>query len=559
MSGFAVDAGGLSPNGCEAMQQQQRSFVWALLVATLALGGCTDPTQPPPPPVVSFPDMGSLSADSGKGSFRFGAASAATQIEDQNIHTDWYVFTQPEKDGGLGNHEFIGDAVKGFSRALEDVELIKKLELDSYRFSISWARIEPQRDQIDESAIQHYSDLIDALIAAGIKPMVTLHHFSNPVWIDDPRDIECKSGPSDSNLCGLGHPQGGPLVIQEMTQHAKRMAERFGDRVDDWGTLNEPVNYLLAAQGLAVFPPGKQKLFKLLDEFMPAMRDYLTAHAGMYAAIKEADTVDADKDGVAASVGLSLSIAEWVASSQNEVSEEPLHLNARDNTEYTFHYLIPDAIETGLFDSDLDGTGDTEIPGLKGTTDWLGVQYYFRTGVTGGGLIPVLEVTPCFANFDLGSCVAPLDRSFCVPQMGYEFNPGGLLPLLKKFSARYPDLPLLVSEAGIATDVGERRAENVVRLLEQIADAIAEGVDVRGYYHWSLSDNFEWAEGYEPRFGLYHVDYGSYERTPTLGADVLTAIAESRKLSSQQRSQYGGLGPMTPTPKLHPDATYCNQ
>jgi len=521
--------------------------------------GCGESAEGPPPPApIEFSDIDSLSSSAGKGSFRFGAASAATQIEDKNIHTDWYVFTQPVADGGLGNGEFVGDAVQGFTRALQDVDLVRELNLDSYRFSISWARIEPQRDMIDEEAIKHYSDLIDALLAAGIKPMVTLHHFSNPVWIDDPRDIACSNGPSDTNLCGLGHPQGAALVIEEMKQHAKLMAARFGDRVDDWGTLNEPVNYLLASQGLAVFPPGKQKLFKLLDEFMPVMRDYLAAHAQMYAAIKEADTTDADKDGIAASVGMSLSVAEWVASSQNELSQDPLDLAARDNTEYTFHYLVPDALLSGMFDSDLDGVGDTEIPGLKGTVDWLGVQYYFRTGVTGGGLIPVLEVTPCIGNFDLGACVLPLDRSFCVPQMGYEFNPGGLLPILEKFSARYPKLPLLVSEAGIATEVGTRRAENIVRMLEQIAGAIDNGVDVRGYYYWSLTDNFEWAEGYEPRFGLYHVDYDSYARSPTEGADVLAAIAAARKLSSEQRARYGGNGPMTAEPALHPEAIHCN-
>ncbi len=209
---------------------------------------------------IELPAMGSLSADSGNGSFRFGAASAATQIEDQNTNTDWYVYTQPKADGGLGNGTFVGDAAKGYEKAIADVELLKAMHLDSYRFSIEWARIEPKRDQIDEAALQHYSDFIDALIAAGIKPMITVHHFSNPVWVDDPRDKDCANGPTDDNLCGLGHPQGGPMVIEEMAEHAKLLAERFGDRVDEWGTVNEPVNYLLAAYGIGYFPPGKQSI-----------------------------------------------------------------------------------------------------------------------------------------------------------------------------------------------------------------------------------------------------------------------------------------------------------
>ncbi len=125
--------------------------------------------------------MGSISQPSGKGGFRFGVATAATQIEDQDTNTDWYVFTEPSANGGLGNGAaFVGDAVHGYSLALDDVKLLQALHVDSYRFSIEWARVEPTRGVFDEAALQHYDDLINALVAAGIKPLVTLHHFSNP-------------------------------------------------------------------------------------------------------------------------------------------------------------------------------------------------------------------------------------------------------------------------------------------------------------------------------------------------------------------------------------------
>jgi len=496
---------------------------------------------------IAYPPAGSLSAESGAGSFRFGAASAATQIEDMNTNTDWYVFTLPEDQGGLGEGSaFVGDASMGYTMAVDDIQLLRDMHLDSYRFSIEWARIEPQRDVIDEAALQHYSDFIDALIAAGIEPMITIHHFSNPVWVDDPRAISCADGPTDENLCGLGHPTGGPQVIEEMAEHARLLAERFGDRVDEWGTLNEPVNYLLASYGIGTFPPGKSGLFDLLDEFIPVVRDYLAAHAAMYAAIKEADTIDADGDGIAASVGLTLSVADWVPAESNYPSEDPIDVAARDRVVYVYHHLVPDSLRAGTFDSDLDGTPDEDHPDWAGTIDWLGVQYYFRTGVTGhNGLIPVLDLTPCFGGFDFGSCIAANDPSFCVPAMRYEYYAPGLYTVLADFGERWPDLPLIVSEGGIATEVGARRAENVVRTLEQIERARAGGVDVRGYYHWSLFDNFEWAEGFEPRFGLYRVDYSDYSRTPTLGADVLGKIAGARTVTVEQRQTYGGDGPMT--------------
>ncbi len=489
-----------------------------------------------------------------------GAASAATQIEDQNFTTDWYLFTRPEAEGGLGKgKDFVGDASGGYTRALEDVALLQKLGLDSYRFSIEWARIEPARDVIDEEALLHYQELIDALVAAGIRPVVTLHHFSNPVWVHDPRDVACEAGVSDENLCGFGHPEGGPLVIEEMAEHAALMAERFGDRVDEWGTLNEPVNYILASHGIGSFPPGRTTIFNLLEDFVPAVRDYLRAHAAMYHAVKAADLADADGDGSPADVGLSLSVAEWVPARGNQLSENPEDVGARDRVVNLYHHLFVDAIRSGRFDADFDGELEEPLPEIQGTLDWLGAQYYFRAGVTGAdGLVPVLALTPCFGSFDFGACVPPLDPSYCVPEMLYEHHPAGLYEVLADFGARWPDLPLVVTESGIATEVGERRAEVVVRALEQIGRARAEGIDVRGYYHWSLYDNFEWLEGFGPRFGLYQVHYEDYARTPTLGADVLGEIARARTLTSAQRARHGGDGPMTPEPPSAQPSIFCN-
>jgi beta-glucosidase len=214
---------------------------------------------------------------------------------------------------------------------------------------------------------------------------------------------------------------------------------------------------------------------------------------------------------------------------------------------YLFHYLFIDALVHGTLDTNLDGLPDEQHPEWIGTLDWLGLQYYFRSGVTAATqLIPVANLTPCFGGFDLGACLPAPDPTYCVPRMGYEGWTDGIYDILVAFHDRYPGLPLVVTEAGIATDVGKRRAENVVRILEAIARARDHGVDVRGYYHWSLTDNFEWTEGFGPHFGLYTVDYSTYARTATEGADVLGAIARARTLTSAQRARYGGTGPMTP-------------
>src|SRR5215468_3247857 len=134
-------------------------------VLSLTLIGCSSDAIAP----ISFGRFGPLSGDSGRGSFRFGVATAATQIEDMNTATDWYLWTRPKADGGLGHGTFVGDATRGYSRAMDDVGLVAALGVDSYRFSIEWARIEPVRGMIDEAAIAHYRDELTALRAMGIR------------------------------------------------------------------------------------------------------------------------------------------------------------------------------------------------------------------------------------------------------------------------------------------------------------------------------------------------------------------------------------------------------
>ena len=506
-----------------------------------------DVVTPRPPPVkIVFPSAGSTSEPSDAG-FLLGVASAATQIEDQNHDIDWYVWTAPEPDGLGKGLAPLGEAIGGYTRALEDLGLVKALHLDSYRFSVEWGRVEPQRDAVNADALAHYDGMIDALVADGIRPMVTVYHFSNPLWVDDLR-VECpESGPADENLCGWAHPEGVDLIIDELAEHARLLAERYGDRVDDWCTLNEPVNYILAAHGLEVFPPGSNLLLRDPTRLFGVFRSYLKAHVAIYDAIKEGDQVDADGDGIAASVGYTLSVAEWVPARFNKSSANPDDVAAVERIKHVYHYLFTESLRRGAFDPELDGSFSEPQANWSGKLDWMGVQYYFRTGVTAApALVPLLNLTPCFGEFDFGACLPPEDETWWVPEMHYEFYAPGLYNVLKDFSARWPDLPLTVTESGLAAIEGRRRAEHIVRSLEQIWRAREEGVDVRGYYHWTLMDNFEWAEGYGPRFGLYHVDRETLERTPTEGALLLGEIAQTRELTVEQRETYGGLGPMTP-------------
>lgn len=525
----------------------------ALVIGVCLVAACGDGMETGP---IRFGSLAPLVGESGKGGWRFGVATASAQIEDGNIHTDWWTFTAPPEMGGLGNHTFVGDATRGYSKMLEDVELVAELGVDSYRFSIEWARIEPQRDVIDEAAIQHYRTELEALVARGIRPLVTVHHFSNPLWTADPRDENCSGGPTSTNLCGFGS-AGGAQIVAEMGQHAALLAQRFGDLVDEWGTVNEPVIWLAVAYGFGLFPPGRISISDVNALIVPAMRDYIAGHAAMYHAIKDNDVTDADGDGIAAAVGFSQSVADWQAARGNKPSTNPDDIAARDRIIYLLHYAYVDAAVNGTFDADLDGTPDEQHPEWAGTVDWLGLQYYFRAGVSGDAPL-FAGVKPCFAGIDLGACLPASDTSFCVPLMGYEAWHDGIATVIRGFAKRYPSLPFVITESGIASTSGARRAETIVRILEAVTRVRDEGIDLRGYYHWSLTDNFEWAEGFGPRFGLYTVDYGTYARSPTEGAEVFKAIIDAREVTAEQRSKYGGTGPMTREPGIDPDP-FCTK
>lgn len=515
----------------------------SLLILLTACGGEPGASTDP----IDFGSYGPLSTDAGKGSWRFGVATAATQIEDMNPNTDWFQWTQPTADGGLGRSTFVGDATQGFSKDLDDLQLVKQLGVDSYRFSIEWARIEPVKGQRDQAAIDHYRAELEALTQMGIHPLVTIHHFSNPQWLIDLKNTSCPNGPSDTDMCGFGSP-GGSMIVQAMADHAAFLAQTYGDLVDDWGTVNEPMNYLLASYAVGFFPPGKLTINDF-SQFIPVVKDYIAGSAAMYHAIKDNDKIDADGDGIAAEVGLSMAVIDWEPTRVHMPSDNPDDIAAVARIQYLFHYVFVDSVVNGTFDGDLDGTSDEDHPEWKGTADWIGLQYYARAGVSADAplLGPPINLAPCFNGFDTGDCRIAPDTSYCVPRMGYEGFTDGIHDILVDFSKRYPGVPLVITEAGIATDTPRRRAENIVRVLESVTRARDEGVDVRGYYHWSLTDNFEWAEGFGPHFGLFSVDYtNGYARTATEGADVLTDIATARQITTQQRKDYGGLGPMTP-------------
>ena len=506
---------------------------------------------------IHFPLPGSTSAPSGRGSFRFGAATAATQIEDQNTHTDWYIWTAPPPLG-LGKSEFVDDAVMGYSKAMDDIKLLQDLHLDTYRFGIEWARIEPELGHFDESALKHYDDFINGLLAARIIPLVTLHHNANPIWVDDPREpADCPQGPRAENLCGFADPKGAEEVLKATGEYACMLGKRYGNRVDDWATINEPMNYLMSNYGGNGASPGRNVMAREgWDGLSRVLQNLIRFHIAIYDNLKRCDTIDADGDGIAASIGLPIAVVDYTPARNHHVSMRPDDIAAASRVRHFWHYTFVDAITRGLWNQ-RGGRAGMIRPDWIGKLDWIGVQYYPQLGVSAyieqepdlkGTMadIPGVHAQLCYGGLRQQACIDPKDPTHWVPDMQYAYDERGLFQVLVSYALRYPHLPISVTENGIATRVGQRRAEVTVRSLEQINRARRFGVDVRGYYHWSLLDNFEWGLGFGPKFGLYSVDRENFSRTPTEGATVYGAIANARTVTPAQRQRYGGTGPMTP-------------
>jgi beta-glucosidase len=476
----------------------------ALLTLGVAFAGsCSSstPASPDAPPAeVTFPQ-----------SFMWGSATAAFQIEKGNVHTDW------SKWVALGGKIKRGDDPdKGGPDALnhidDDVRALKDSGQNAYRLSIEWGRIYPTRadfdaDTPDADAITAYADLLGKLRAAGITPMVTLNHFALPDWLSE-----------------VGHPndpQGWerPETIDLFTQFCARMAKRFSKDVDWWITINEPLVVVVTGYIQGGSPPGV-----VLDSTrgFNVARTMARAHARAFDAIHAADQDDADGDGKSAMV----SIAAHQRTFHPLDTTDPDDVAVTEHVRYLWNLWFFNAIVRGDWDDDIDGTYDgpndkKADPSMAHHADFLGINYYSDTLISAhkGVVIPIVRAAVLQDHL-------PTERA--KTDFAWDIYPAGLRTVL--LEAKDYALPVVVTENGIADAADKNRGRYIAEHLQQIGWAMKDGVDVRGYYHWSLLDNFEWQEGFCPKFGLYSVDPVSGARTKRASVDVYKSIIAARKV-----------------------------
>jgi len=375
--------------------------------------------------------------------FMWGTGASSTQSEGAAPHSDWIEWERAGNAPSSLNGNGFG------TRYAEDFALLSELGLTHHRLSIEWARIEPSEGVYDQHAIRHYRDMLIAAHSAGIQPWVCLHHFTLPKWFAD---------------------LGGFLVdnnrVTYWTRHVDFIANTFGDLVFGWQPVNETNYYPAAAYLGRGWSPGHNDI----DE-------YRTVSQQMHLATAEA-AVRLKQTGKPVASIFGLSTLELLDDSPASHEFATRFYNANWNA------------GIGLFrDGALNFAGRDPIvrPDLQGSFDLIGFSYYCAHGVRNGHIVPYPE-------------------SINPSPLGYSIWPDGLGLVLDRLHTELPDTPLLIAEYGVGASDDLIRAEYLSAGLNITHDAIQRGIDIRGLFHWTAVDNYEWLHGFDLQFGLIGVD-----------------------------------------------------
>lgn len=400
--------------------------------------------------------------------FLLGAATAAHQVEGNNTNSDFWVmenlphshFSEPS-----------GEACDHYNRFLEDILLLKNAGLNCYRFSIEWARIEPEEGKFNDREIDHYRQVLDACIANGIEPVVTLMHFSSPSWLIG------RGGWADER------------IVEYFTRYCRKVVSQLGNRMHYVCTINEANMGLQLADVL-------ERMFKKMG---------INLQVGMNLKLSDAQMVGLREQAEAFGVENPMDIHPFM--SQATWETDTLILRAHDAARKAIKEICPE-LKVGLtlslhhFDVLTDGEAQAQrlwdrefshyLPVIS-NDDFIGIQNYTREIIGPNGVLPVPENAK-------------------KTQMGYEYYPASLEAVIRKVAESYHG-KLFVTENGVSTDDDELRIHYITEVMAGLKRCLVDGLPVVGYTHWSLLDNFEWQAGYSKTFGLIAVDRTTQART----------------------------------------------
>lgn len=408
-----------------------------------------------------------------------GSATAATQIEGGDENNNWARFA---KEGKVKDGSTPVTADDHYNRFREDIDLMANMGLQIYRFGIEWSRIEPSRGEYSDEAIAHYREEISYMINKGIKPLLTIHHFTNPLWFEDMGAFENKEAPE---------------IFLSLT---KKVVESFGDLVSEYITINEPNVYATQSLLWGYWPPEKKSFGSLLG----ALANMVKAHVLAYNYIHEKRAEMGYSD-------TKVSFANHLRVFAPKNPKNPFHRIASRLSEYLFQGALTDAMMTGR--------RRFPLPRRRGVKkgkyyDFIGINYYTRSTVS--GLADGVR-EGCFKN-----------------DLGWEIYHEGLIELSNKLTGKYGG-EVYVTENGTCDNTDAFRARFIYDQLELISRV--ENPITR-YYHWSFLDNFEWREGERERFGLVHVDYKTQTRTVKESGRLYAAIIRDGGVTDEVYNEY---------------------
>ncbi len=416
--------------------------------------------------------------------FLLGCASAAHQVEG-GLDNDW-TRMEREHPQRIRDGSVSGIACDHYTRYRADLRQLAAMHHSAHRFSIEWSRVEPRDGVFDRDALLHYRDVVRTCRALGMEPVVTLQHFTLPLWIAD------RGGVASSDTPRL------------FARFATVCAEAIGADVRWWITLNEPGVLAVFGYLYGEWPP-----------LQPSMRGFMRAMAGMarmHAAAYTALHAVADAHGWKADV----SVAHHERPLRPLNPRSPVHRTVAVLPNAIFNRWFLRACTTGRLLPPV-GLG-ASVPGLRNSLDYLGLNFYCEERVRFNRRRP----RELFAE-NVVPAGLPLSA------FGWTIDPDALRRAIETLWREFR-LPILICENGVADEHDELRPQFIVDHLAAVCDAIVSGADVRAYLHWTAMDNFEWAEGYSKKFGLMTVDRASLERTAKPSAAVFAEICRTREI-----------------------------
>jgi beta-glucosidase len=420
--------------------------------------------------------------------FLWGSATAAHQVEGNNSNNNWWDWEQQPgriihgHKSGLACDWWNGRWREDFDRAAEGAQ-------NAQRFSVEWSRIQPAPDRWNEDALDRYREMLRGLSERNMTPMITLHHFSDPMWLSE---------------------QGGwenPGVVDYFRRFVAKVVDALKEYTNLWCTINEPNVYATCGYVMGVFPPGKSDI----NTAMTVLKNMARAHAAAYKSIHEIQPTA--RVGVACAYRGFDPAKPWF----------PLDKIAAGMQGRMFNDLFPRTLAQGVMALPW---GRVRIPEAKGTQDFLGINYYSKDYVSFNLTLPKDMFGRRF-----------YDQKAELSDTGFICNrPEGMFEALK-WGLQYR-VPMIITENGVEDEDDHLRPRYLAQHLHQVWRAVNFNWPVKGYFHWSLVDNFEWERGWTQRFGLWELDIETQARRKRPSADLYAEICRKNGLSSETVARY---------------------